>query len=202
MPSVAVPKTDEDGRPMFPAQQGDIFWGVPTTVIDRPLHAARYRGQAPTVQRNGLADVIMEGGPAPQPPRYSGTGDQDLVVTAHFGLVMLLTHDCELDKDRATFWVAPLVDLRTFTEDAITAIRELRRFRWFYLPPYNGPGKYTTWSHAAVDFGGVTTVAARVLIERTERVTSLAEPARRPLQLALLRYVGRVQPRKQKEGKG
>jgi hypothetical protein len=186
---------------MFPAQQGDIFWGAPTILVDRPLHAARYRGQAPTIQRNGLADVIIEGGPAPQQPRYSGTGDQDLVVSAHFGLVMLLTHDCELDKDRATFWLAPLIDLRTFGDDAITAIKELRRFRWFYLPPFEGPGKYTSWSHAAVDFGGVTTVGPRILRERAERVTSLAESVRRPLQLALLRYAGRVQPRKLKEGR-
>src|SRR5258708_32137260 len=166
--------------------------------MHRPMRAARFRGQPPTMERHGLADVILEGAPDKQPHRYSGTGDPDLVVPVHFGLVRLLTHDCELDKERATFWVAPLVDIQTFNADAITAIAELRRFRWFYLPPFHGSGKLTSWGHAVVDFGGVTTVGASTLLDRADRITSLADSVRRPLQLALLRYVGRVQPRRRK----
>jgi hypothetical protein len=157
--------------------------------------AVRFRGQRPTVERNGLADVILEGAQVAQPPRYSGTGDGDLVVETHFGLGMLITQDCELDKPDPVFLVAPLVDIRTFGEKAVEGIRELQKFRWFYLPPYSGSGRLTSWGHAVADFAGSTPLAPNVLAS-LDRVVSLAPEVRAALQAALMRYLARVEPRK------
>jgi hypothetical protein len=158
--------------------------------------AARFRGQRPTLQRHGLAEVILEGAPIAQAPRYSGTGEGDLVVETHFGLGMLITQDCELDKPDPTFLVVPLVDIRTFSEQAIEAIRELQKFRWFYLPPHTGSSRLTSWGHAVADFAACTPVTPNVLAN-LQRVVSVAPTVRDALQAALIRYFARLEPRKQ-----
>lgn len=158
--------------------------------------AARFRGARPTLERHGLADVILEGAKIAQAPRYSGTGDGDLVVETHFGLGMLLTQDCELDKPDPTFLVAPLLDIRTFADEAIEAIRELRKFRWFYLAPHQGRGRFSSWGHAVADFAAATPVAPNVLAS-LERVVSLAPVVRDAMQTALIRYLARLEPRAQ-----
>jgi hypothetical protein len=98
---------------------------------------------------------------------------------------IVLSHDCELDKEGAKRYVLvaqvrPLVDVPDAHRDSI---RHLAQKRALYLPPTDHlPGEYFA------DFRSVTTLRRHEVADKLRRVASLNEEGRELLQFQLFRF--------------
>jgi hypothetical protein len=101
---------------------------------------------------------------------------------------MLLTYDCEIDKDkkhRTVALIRPLPGNMPAEDRAI--IQENRRFPFFYLPP-GGPELPESY----VDFRRICTVSPP-WVDSATRLKSLTATARQAMLLQFFRFLTRVE---------
>jgi hypothetical protein len=101
---------------------------------------------------------------------------------------MLLTHDCEIDKDkkhRAVVLIRPLPASMPAQDRGV--IQQNRRFPFFYLPV---GGDQLPESYA--DFRRICTVAPE-WVDSATRLASLTAAARQAMLLQLFRFLARVE---------
>ena len=162
--------------------QGDILERVPHLVMKeqpRPLRKRTSSGNKIVYEMEELAEGTLP-----------TTSDEDLLVPAacQISRAMLLTHDCEIDKDKKHRNVALIRPLPSSmgAKDRIT-IQENRRFPFFHLPA--GGEKLL---EGYVDFRRICTVSPQ-WIDSATRLASLTDGARQAMLLQLFRFLTRVE---------
>lgn len=170
-------------RPVDPQLcQGDILERVPHVLLKaqpRPLRKTTLSGNRIVYEMEELAE-----GALPTTP------EEGVLVpaTCHVSRAMLLTHDCEIDKDkkhRTVVLIRPL-PANMPAQDRAT-IQQNRRFPFFYLPEAGDqlPESY-------VDFRRMCTVSPQ-WVDSAKRLASLTAVAQQALLLQLFRFLARVE---------
>ncbi|MCI0461578.1 MAG: hypothetical protein L0Z62_31905 [Gemmataceae bacterium] len=118
------------------------------------------------------------------------TPNEGVLVPAqcHVTRAMLLTFDCEIDKDkkhRTVMLIRPLPP--DMPEKDRTIIRENRRFPFFYLP-----AEGDTLPEGYVDFRRICTVSAE-WVDSANRLASLTQTARQAMLLQFFHFIARVE---------
>jgi len=162
--------------------QGDILERVPHVILKeqpRPLRKATL-----SKKRIGYEVDELPEGVLPTTP-----GEGSLVpATCQVTRAMLLTHGCEIDKDKKHRLVALIRPLpREWDEENRKVVKEGRDFSFFYLPPGEGP-----LAESYVDFRRICTLAP-LWVDSMTRLASLTEEARHALLLQLFRFLARVE---------
>lgn len=156
---------------------------MPSTFV--PTNGPRLLGSSTGpggIQRYDLTDV-------PGTPPDETPVNQTVVVTGVVTHAVLLTHDCEIDKDNTYRTVALVRPFSTLPGEAVDGIRRGKRYRFFYLAPQQmAPAIIESY----LDLRRVTTVRADWLA-RAERVASMTSLVRDALRGALVRYWSRVE---------
>lgn len=162
--------------------QGDILECVPQ------LYLKDFPG--PIRKTTGTGNRIVYELEELAPGAQATTPEEGILVPAHCHITraMLLTYDCEIDKDRKHRMVALIRPLPASmpAQDRAT-IRENRRFAFFYLP---AGGERLPESH--VDFRRICTVTP-TWVDSAHRVASLTTVARQAMLLQFFRFVARVE---------
>lgn len=160
--------------------QGDVYRSVPSIFIpSRPLDVVR---KGP---REGALNRFTE--EAQEPPGGFRWEDDELII-AH-GVVtraVMLTHDCEIDKDSNYRLMALIRPWASLPPEAAEAVKENRRWRFFYLAGHDAvlPESY-------VDFRRITAVRPGAL-EEENRLLSMTAETLDALREALVRYLTRT----------
>jgi len=162
--------------------QGDILERVPHLLLKeqpQPLRKTTFSGNRIGFELEELAEGALP------------TTDEDGVMvraTCHVTRAMLLTHDCEIDKDKKHRTVALI---RPLPEDLPAqdraTIRQNQRHAFFYLP-VGGEGLPESY----VDFRRVCTVSPQ-WVDSANRLASLTAEARRAMLLQIFRFLTRVE---------
>ncbi len=170
-------------RPVDPKLcQGDILERVPHLFLKeqpRPLQKTTLAGNRIVYELEELTE-----GALPTVPEEGVLVPATCQVTR----AMLLTYDCEIDKDKKHRTVALIRPLPTNmpAQDRAT-IQDNRRFPFFYLP---AGGEKLPESY--VDFRRICTVSPQ-WVDAAPRLASLTEITRRALLLQLFRFLTRVE---------
>jgi hypothetical protein len=162
--------------------QGDVYGSCASLFVDsRPLTAVR-RTSAPTP----TARLFTEGSAAP-PGGFRWDEAEYVVGRATLALGIMVTHDCELDKDDHFRTMALIRPWHALPPEAAESIRAGERLRFFHLPeaPPHLPESY-------VDFRRLTTVRGRVLNDG-DRLLSMTEHGRAALREAFINFVTRAE---------
>jgi hypothetical protein len=103
------------------------------------------------------------------------------------GHAVLLSHSCEVDKDRTHRVIAMIRPMDSLKDDEKETLRRNGKRACFYLPPLQGklPESY-------IDFRRISTVGLEWL-PSMKRPVSLSERARRKMLLALFLFFARLQ---------
>jgi hypothetical protein len=167
--------------PRLELSQGDIFRAVPSLLVDqRPLVVVRRRDRL-------TALLHTEGGDAP-PGGFTWQGHGETVVArASLALAMLMTHDCELDKDEHFRTFALIRGWETLPFETQLNILAGRRLRFFHLAP-----QLPDLPESYVDFRRLTTVRGRE-IRMEDRMLSLSDDSRAALREAFIQFVTRAE---------
>ena len=112
-------------------------------------------------------------------------GDQ-VVAFCQLAFGMVISHDCEIDKDTKHRLIALIRPLDPLPAQDQQTIREHRNVSDCYLPAYPG-----IIGESYVDFRRMTTLHPTIL-QNTERVLSLTEEGLKYLQIQLIRFVTRL----------
>lgn len=162
--------------------QGDILDRVPHLLLKdrpRPLRRSSLSGNRSGYELEELAQGAL-----------LTTPEEGVLVpaTCHVTRAMLLTHDCEIDKDskhRTIVLIRPLS--ASMPAPDRTIIQQNRRFPFFYLPSGGDrlPESY-------VDFRRVCTVSP-LSVDSAVRLASLTEAAKQAMLLQFLRFLTRVE---------
>jgi hypothetical protein len=173
-------------------QQGDIYEHMPSTILEgRPLRVAR-----PWRESGGreLWGVHREGGPAPQGGfkwRMDEGGEGALLVRAHLGLAMVMSHDCEIDNDpvaRTLAMIRPATELSEASQEALFSGRDdAIQYAIFALEVQTGS---PITERSFVDFRRLTTVRPAFL-QTSTRVASLTEELRAAVAESFILYLFR-----------
>jgi len=159
--------------------QGDIFEDVPHAFLKerpttpRPLSLASKKA-------GSLIDEL--------------SGDQfhpletEVILPAHtlVARAVLLSHGCEIDKDKKHRIVALIRPMTSLRREDQEHVRRNGRRACFYLPP----GEQLP--EGDIDFRRISTVCLEWL-EKRKRVKSLSEIARRKMLLALFLFFARLE---------
>jgi hypothetical protein len=161
--------------------RGDILECVPHLFLkDRP------RTPQPVTLAGARAGVYVDElsqGTLPKPGTETVVPAPCLLARA-----MLLTHDCEVDKDKKHRTVALIRLLQTNMPAGDSAtIRANRRFPFFHLP---AGGDQLPESY--VDFRRICTVSPQ-WVDSATRLASLTAAARQAMLLQLFRFLARVE---------
>jgi hypothetical protein len=162
--------------------QGDILERVPHLLLKDqpwPLQKATLPGKRIGYELQELPEGVF-----PDTPEGGALVRAACDVTR----AMLLTHDCEVDKDkkhRAVVLVRPLPASMP-AEDRAT-IQQNKRFPFFYLPAGGDrlPESY-------VDFRRICTVSPQ-WVDSATRLASLSALARQAMLLQFFRFLARVE---------
>ena len=162
--------------------QGDILERVPQLYLKeqpKPLRKATLAGNRTSYELEDLAEGALP-----------TTSEEGILVPAHCQVTraMLLTYDCEIDKDRKHRTVALIRPLsaRMPAQDRAT-IHENRRFAFFYLP---AGGELLPECY--VDFRRICTVSPQ-WVDSATRLASLTAIARQAMLLQFFRFLTRVE---------
>jgi hypothetical protein len=166
--------------------QGDILERVPHILLKeqpRPIQKATFPGNRSAYQLAELAE-----GALPQTP------EEGVLVpaTCHVTRAMVLTHDCEIDKDmrhRSVLLIRPLP--ANLPESERTTIRENKKYSFFYLPAGDN-----TLPESYVDFRRICTVSPQ-WVDSATRLASLSPDARQAMLIQLFRFLARVELRQE-----
>jgi hypothetical protein len=159
--------------------QGDIFDNMPSAFVEsRPLRVAR-----PWEKKGGhdMWEVHQEDGPGPRGGfkwRMDQGGEPALLVHAHVGLAMIISHDCEIENDpnaRTLAMIRQLDELDDVAQRALFSGRE--EDTRYALFPLEAQDTEPQMDRAFVDFRRLTTVRPDVLRSST-RIASASEELR------------------------
>jgi hypothetical protein len=162
--------------------QGDILERVPHLFLKeqpRPLQKTTLSGNRVGYELQELAE-----GALPTTPQQGVLVPATCLVTR----AMVLTYDCEIDKDkkhRTVVLVRPL-PLDMPTAERLT-IQENRKYAFFYLP---SGGEQLP--EAYVDFRRICTVSPE-WVDSGVRLASLTREARQAMLLQFFRFLTRVE---------
>jgi hypothetical protein len=162
--------------------QGNILERVPHVILKEqpcPLRKATL-----SKKRMGYEVDELPEGTLPTTP-----GEGTLVpATCQVTRAMLLTHGCEIDKDKKHRLVALIRPMpKEWDEEPRKIVQEGRDFSFFYLPPQE---KQLVESY--VDFRRICTVAP-LWVDSVVRLASLTEEARNAMLLQFFRFLARVE---------
>jgi hypothetical protein len=162
--------------------QGDIFERVPHVILkEQPLPL---RKATLSKKRTGYEAEELAEGTLPATPAEGALVPATCQVTR----AMLLTHGCEIDKDKKHRLIALIRPMpKEWNEENRKIVKEGRDYSFFYLPP--GDGKLV---ESYVDFRRICTVAP-IWVDSMPRLTSLTEEARQAMMLQFFRYLARVE---------
>lgn len=163
--------------------QGDLIREIPSLHLRPPLELLRKQ-------------VVAKGREIWAPHRYPGveaTPPLDLKTGEHASVFcqvshgILLTHGCEIDKDKKHRLVAIIRPMASLENEADKEkVRTSRTFRFFHLPEDEGRGIPESYA----DFRRVTVVHPDFTAFEN-RIASLTELAVDALQLQFFRYLTR-----------
>jgi hypothetical protein len=164
----------EFGPPADELSQGDLFEAAPTLYV----RSLDFMVQT----ERGRFKLEHQCPPALDPSKEHPA---NAVAARRFGLV--LTHDCEIDKDttRASFLLVQVRPISAVHADDRSGFENYTRHRAFYLPP----GDYLPEGHYA-DLRVITTLR-QDLASVLERVASMNEDGRRMLREHIFRFFTR-----------
>jgi hypothetical protein len=162
--------------------QGDILERAPHLLLKeqpRPLRKVTLPGN-----RAGFELEELAAGALPTTPAEGA----QVAATCQISRAMLLTHGCEIDKDKKHRTVA-LIRLiaANMPEQDRLAIRENRRYALFYLP---AGGESLPESY--VDFRRICTISPQ-WVDSAPRVASLTKPANQAMLLQFFRFLSRAE---------
>ena len=169
--------------------QGDIIRQVPHLHLKPPLKALRKE-----TTRSGERLVPFEyqfgskeGELAHAPPGGFKFSDGEQVgAFCQIALGMVLSHDCEMDKDSKHRQVALIRPLGPLPPRDQQTIRENLNFSYCYLPAYSD-----IIAESYVDFRRITTLHPDYL-QNPDRVLSLTGEALNYVKIQFIRYVTRL----------
>lgn len=166
--------------PVADVSQGDIFTRVPSVYVPSPVQVGRFVTGRGGVAQVELTDVGQEG--------FPWSSEQAVVTRGAFPYGVMLTHDCEIDKDDRYRLMAMVRPIEGAPAEAIDEIRIGGRRRFFHLPAeseiYDFPESY-------IDFRRLTAVRVPVL-QLCPRVLSMSEHLRSSMREALITYLTRA----------
>jgi hypothetical protein len=176
-------------KPLDIIQQGDVYRNAPSVYLaGLPLGAIR------TETISGGRQIPKIYYDDAEPPRggFHWSSGEDVISRATRDRAMLLTHDCEIEKDdRAKYRMLALIrPFEAVPERDQELIRRGDRLRFFYLAPQDEDPPFPA---SYVDFRRITTVLAEVL-PSDDRVVTLSDDMRDLLREAFARYVTRPEP--------
>lgn len=150
--------------------QGDIFRGVPSSVVKKHSFVKSDGGTGYTSV--SITEVV---------------GKCDLVTSASLGLSMLISHECAIDKGTDPWTFAKIFPIDTVNDRMQQTIRTFRNFSSFHLPQFD-----QVFPESFADFRCVTTIGPK-LAKSFQRVASLTEENRNAMRKQLIRYMTRVE---------
>jgi len=160
--------------------QGDIFVDMPSVYVPEPVQTAT----ATTCAGNSRHLV-----PASAEPELFGAQDQIMLARGNLTAAVVLTHDCEIDKDQRYRLLGLIRPLAGLPLSAVEEIKANNRRRFFYLPAedevYALPESY-------LDFRRITTVNGGVL-QPAKRVLSMQDRLRDSMSEAFILYLTRAE---------
>lgn len=159
--------------------QGDIYVDVPTLYIREPVLTAA------TVTCTGHAQHLV---PTQAEPELFGTQDRIMIGHGSLAHAVVLTHDCEIDKDKKYRMLALVRPLAGLPNEAIEEIKAHRRRRFFHLPAET---ELYPLEESYVDFRRITAVTDPV-IPISKRVLSMQDHLRDSMREAFILYVTRA----------
>jgi hypothetical protein len=170
-------------RPVDPELcQGDVFERIPHLLLKeqpRPLRKTTFQGNKTAYEMEELEENML-----PSTPE----GGALVPATCQVTRAMLLTYNCEIDKDkkhRAVALVRPLPPTMPAQDRA--TIQGNQRFPFFHLPA-GGPQLPESY----VDFRRICTVSPQ-WVDSAVRLASLTEGARQAMLLQFFRFFTRVE---------
>ena len=146
-------------------------------LANRPLRVARFHKNV--AGGRVLYGVHEEQGQAPQGGfKWSvAGGGEDLLVRAHLGMGMVITHDCEIENDPSTRTLAmirPISDLDPATQERVFKGEVYSAF------PLEAQEQDPKFGRGFIDFRRITTVRADVL-DASVRVASASDELRKAI---------------------
>jgi hypothetical protein len=162
--------------------QGDVLERVPHVYLKDhplPLRPTTLPGKKPGYQLTELP-----------PGELPKTPDEGVLVPAMCQVTraMLLTYDCEIDKDTKHRTIALIRPIAANMPDRDrTIIRENKKYAFFYLP---AGGDQLPESY--VDFRRICTVSPE-WVDSATRLASLSVDARQAMLLQFFRFLARVE---------
>ncbi len=172
--------------------QGDIFDAMPSVyVASRPLKVARFFKSTGGRQIYG---VHQEDDDPPQGGfrwRMSDGGEAGMLVHAHMGRALLISHDCEIENDTNTRTLAMIREPSEFeTVDQERMFSGREEDIQYAVFPLEAQAEDPALTRGVVDFRRLTTVRPAVL-SSTIRVASASEELRRAIAEAFRVYLFR-----------
>jgi hypothetical protein len=172
--------------------QGDIFDRMPSVYVEsRPLSVARHWKTRGT---RDIWEVHREDGAGPNGGfkwKMDQGGEQALLVHAHLGLAMVISHDCEIENDpncRTLAMIRPVGELDESAQRALfSGLEDQVQYAIF---PLEAQTTEPEMERAFVDFRRLTTVRPAVLAAST-RVASLSDELRSAVAQSFRLYLFR-----------
>lgn len=130
------------------------------------------------------------------PLRYLSTGSDssptigsqptgEAIAQARQQLALVLTHDCEIDKEKTHYWhICPIHPLSRVSRTDQSNIRKNKVLSHLFLPAYK------TMPDSFADFGWITTVDAEIM-KAAPRLMTLSDLTRAALYVQHLRWISR-----------
>jgi hypothetical protein len=153
--------------------QGDILRIVPHSHLARPLTKLRH-----------LGENKYEAEPEPF-AEFNEKHGEKVVATCKRRIALLLTPDCEIDKENRRWLVCPIKPIADLAGKYQDHIRKNRVVSAFCLPAYPG-----FFPEGYADFNHITTLDPS-LVKQAERVTSLNNTGRIGLYKQYIRWFTR-----------
>jgi hypothetical protein len=186
--------TDRLYRPPIDGEilQGDIFDRMPSVFVEsRPLRVARQWKMSGT---RDMWEVHREDGPGPSGGfrwLMDQGGEPALLVHAHIGLAMVMSHDCEIENDPATRTLAmirPITELDESAQRALfSGLEDEVRYAIFPLEAQTAEPRM---DRAFVDFRRLTTVRPAVLAA-SSHLASVSDELRSAVAQGFRQYLFR-----------
>ena len=171
--------------------QGDIYVDLPSIFIDkRPLRVTRSK---PAGGPDALT-VHPEDGAPPTGGfkwRMDQGGEPGLLVHAHLGMAMVISHDCEIENDprtRTLAMIRPITELDEATQSKLFSGKDEDVV--YAAFPLEAQDEDPKMRRAFVDFRRLTTVRPAVL-EASTRVASLSDELRKAVARRFWQYLFR-----------
>jgi hypothetical protein len=164
----------EPPRPQI--SQGDILELLPHTNLEHPLLALHKERETETVFR-------ATGEPY---TNFNDKEGQRVIANCKRSKAILISHDCEIDKQHVKKWlVCPVVSMERLQPKIHDTLKRNRIFSMLFLPKLE-----KTLDDSFVDFNQFTTLDSE-FVKSAKRVISLSDIGRRALYVQFIRWLTR-----------